>query len=90
MFNELGYRARSAGTSPNARRTLSVNDLRWANHIFVMEQKHKNRIKATYARAVAHQPIHVLDIPDIYQYMDTELIEQLKTSVESVLLHLSP
>ena len=29
---------RSAGTSPNARRTVSTGDLRWADVVFVMER----------------------------------------------------
>lgn len=72
---------RSAGTSPKAKRTVSANDIRWADVVFVMEQKHKNRIKAEYARFLLHKPIHVLDIPDEYQYMDSELVDILKESV---------
>ncbi|MGH8106566.1 MAG: phosphotyrosine protein phosphatase, partial [Arenimonas sp.] len=32
-----GVSARSAGTSPNARRTVSAKDFQWADIIFVME-----------------------------------------------------
>lgn len=38
--------ARSAGTSPNARHTVSIDDIAWADKIFVMEQKHKSRLLA--------------------------------------------
>lgn len=34
---------------------------------------------------LAHKPIHVLDIPDVYKYMDPELIEELRRSVPSIL-----
>jgi predicted protein tyrosine phosphatase len=53
--------------------------------IFVMEQKHKNRLKADYSRLLTHKPIHVLEIPDEYQYMDPELVEILKESVSNYL-----
>ena len=46
-----------------------------------MEQKHKNRLKAEFARLLTHKPLHVLDIPDDYKYMDKELIQILNESV---------
>ena len=76
---------RSAGTSPNARHTVSINDIAWADKVFVMEQKHKNRLSAQFPRASQHKEIIVLDIPDDYRYMDEELIEILKESVEPYL-----
>lgn len=76
---------RSAGTSPKARKAISPDDICWADVIFVMEQKHKNRLKADYSRLLIHKSIHVLDIPDEYQYMDPELVEILKKSVSNYL-----
>jgi predicted protein tyrosine phosphatase len=72
---------RSAGTSPNARKTVGPADIRWADVIIVMEQKHKNRLVAEFTRLLDHKPIHVLDIPDEYKYMDPELVEILEDSV---------
>ena len=76
---------RSAGTSPNARRHVSEQDLRWAEAIFVMEEKHKSRLIAEFGRIIENKPIHVLDIPDEYKYMDPELVEELERSVASIL-----
>lgn len=73
--------ARSAGTSPNARHTVSIDDIAWADKIFVMEQKHKSRLLAQFPRALQYKGMIVLDIPDDYRYMDEELIEILKVSV---------
>ena len=50
-----------------------------------MEQKHKNRLSAQFPRALQNKEIIVLDIPDDYRYMDEELIEILKESVEPYL-----
>ncbi len=77
--------ARSAGTSPSARRRVSESDLRWAEVIVVMEEKHKSRLVAEYRRIVEDKPIHVLDIPDEYNYMDPELVEELRSSVGEIL-----
>lgn len=76
---------RSAGTSPKAKRTVNVKDIQWADVIFVMEEKHKNRLKAQFTRLLNFKDIQVLDIPDEYQYMDEELVEIMKQSVGSYL-----
>ncbi|KQO27034.1 phosphotyrosine protein phosphatase [Acidovorax sp. Leaf76] len=77
--------ARSAGTSPNARHTVSIDDVRWAQVILVMEEKHKSRLVAEFTRLLENKPVHVLDIPDEYKFMDPELVEMLEQSVNSLL-----
>lgn len=76
---------RSAGTSSTARRKVSVDDLRWADVIFVMEEKHRSRLLAEFKKALAHKTLYVLDIPDEYQYMDPELVAQLQEGVAALL-----
>lgn len=76
---------RSGGTSPNARHPVNTNDLAWCAVIFVMEEKHKSRLRAQFGRLLEHKTIHVLDIPDEYQFMQPELVEQLELSVASIL-----
>lgn len=76
---------RSAGTSPNARHKVSTEDVQWADVILVMEEKHKSRLKAEFAGLLEGTPIHVLDIPDEYKFMDPELVEMLEQSVNNIL-----
>lgn len=78
IFRQKGYNARSAGTSPKATRTVSVKDIEWATQIFVMEKKHKNRITTKFTGLLDNKPIHTMDIPDDYQYMDADLIAHLE------------
>ncbi|MDA9008403.1 protein tyrosine phosphatase [Alphaproteobacteria bacterium] len=59
-----GLAVRSAGTSRNARRRITVNDLRWADLVLVMEQKHKSRIQAEFRDEVRYKDLQILDIPD--------------------------
>ena len=80
-----GFNARSAGTSPNARKTVGAADIRWADHIFVMEKKHRNKLMAEFSRLLEHKPIHVLDIPDEYHYMDPELVDEIDVRVSTIL-----
>ncbi|CAM3672177.1 Low molecular weight phosphotyrosine protein phosphatase [Vibrio aerogenes CECT 7868] len=79
--NHPGLEVRSAGTSPKAKRTVSAKDIQWADVIFVMEEKHKNRLKASFTRLLQYKDIQVLDIPDDYQYMDRELVEIMRQTV---------
>lgn len=76
---------RSGGTSPNARHPVSVSDLTWAQVIFVMEEKHKSRLLAEYRRVLENKPIHVLDIPDEYKFMEPELVDLVRQSVGVIL-----
>lgn len=85
VFKQQGYNTRSAGTSPSARRTVSANDIQWASHIFVMEEKHKNRLVANFTRLLKYKKPIVLDIPDEYQFMDEELVSILHESVPAYL-----
>jgi predicted protein tyrosine phosphatase len=72
---------RSAGTSPKARIRVSAKDIQWADVIFVMEEKHKSRLNTQFTRLLNYKDIQILDIPDEYQYMDSELIEIMKQTV---------
>ena len=80
-----GIITRSAGTSPNAKRTVSTNDISWATYIFVMESKHKQRLIAKFTGLLQYKKITVLDIPDEYQFMDPELVTILEQSIEPLL-----
>ena len=76
---------RSAGTSSASRHQISVDDLKWADLILVMEQEHKTQISHTF-RSLIHLPqIESLDIPDIYLFMDDELIVRIRESTEAYL-----
>jgi predicted protein tyrosine phosphatase len=80
-----GVNVRSAGTSPQAKRTVNAADIQWADLIFVMETKHQRRLKANFQNLLASKQLVVLDIPDEYQYMDPELVEIFENLAAEVL-----
>jgi len=80
-----GIEVRSAGLSKSARRRLTLADVRWADLILVMEEKHRSRLKAEFRDEVRYKALHVLDVPDDYHYMDPDLVELLKLKVEPLL-----
>ncbi|HEY1127841.1 MAG TPA: phosphotyrosine protein phosphatase [Roseateles sp.] len=76
---------RSAGTSASARRRVGAADLDWADVILVMETHHKSRLLQDHAARLAGKPLHVLDIPDDFRFMDPDLVELLQTAVPALL-----
>jgi predicted protein tyrosine phosphatase len=83
--NDPDHQVRSAGTAEDARIRVSEKLLVWADLIFVMEKKHRERLREKFESAISEKEIIILDIPDVYEYMDEELIEQLKISIEPTL-----
>lgn len=78
--NRLNVRSR--GLSPSSRCQLRCSDLEWADIVFVMESHQRGRFQGMMREALGGTPIHVLDIPDDYQYMDPELVELLKSRID--------
>ncbi len=80
------FEARSAGLSKTAKRRLTLKNLQWAHLVFVMEEEQKGKIAKLYGKENHLPEIVCLDIPDIYPFMDEELIELIKQGVETELL----
>ena len=76
---------RSRGTSQKARRTISADDLKWADVVFAMEGKHQQQLQSRFPGEMAYTDIHVLDIPDEYQFMDSELVQCIEDAVGELL-----
>lgn len=86
IFRNHAYlKARSAGTEPSARIKVTEKQLLWADKIFVMEKRHKERVRQKFDVALQDKEIIILDIPDDYKYMDPELVEILKESLSPYL-----
>jgi len=79
--NKDGIKVRSAGTEASARIKINAKTIAWANIIFVMEKKHKQRIQEKYSSELSDKEMITLDIPDDYQFMDPDLIEEITTKV---------
>jgi len=78
----LGHQVKSAGTEPSARVKVTAKMIEWADVVFAMEKKHKQRLVQYFPEATSQKEIIVLGIPDEYQYMDEELVEILRSSTE--------
>ena len=75
---------RSVGTSPSARRKISMSDIHWAEVVLCMENKHKKMIQRLFGRNDLPRVI-VLNIEDEYEYMDSELVDILQRDISELL-----
>lgn len=83
--NRQDHKVKSAGTEPSAKVRVSAKSILWADMIFVMEKKHRQRLSDKFANEIAGKAIIILDIEDDYEYMDPELIEMIQLSVDPYL-----
>lgn len=82
IFSDVeGWEVYSAGISNDAEVHVSLEDIEWADYIFVMEKVHKKKLSSKFGAAINSQSVISLDIPDNYEYMDKELIQILKEKV---------
>ena len=76
-----GYEARSVGTQPSARIVVTEGHLGWADVIFCMEKSHRQRIEQRFPDALAGKKMVTLYIPDEYEFMGENLIEELRSKL---------
>lgn len=83
--NSSEFNVKSAGTENSARVKVNSKLLVWADLILVMEKHHKEKLIQNFPNETRNVEIHILEIPDIYKFMDNELIEEIKVSVSALL-----
>lgn len=76
---------KSAGVANFADVPLSLELLNWADYVVVMEEMHLEWIRQSYPIFYSHkhEQILCLDIPDIYNFMDFELVYQVEHKFET-------
>ena len=86
VFSEYeGVEAIGAGTNADSETPVSGDLIEWADIILVMEKAHKTKISQKFQALLKGKKLVLLNIPDKYLYMQTELIEVLKAKVAKVL-----
>lgn len=71
----------SAGLGLGAIVPLSPEQIAWADIIFVMEKEHRDRLSEKFSAHLAGKRIICLDIPDVYDFMQPELVRLLEVKV---------
>jgi predicted protein tyrosine phosphatase len=81
--NNSEFNVKSAGTENSARIKVNSKLIIWADLIFVMEKHHKEKLIQNFPNETKDTEIIILEIPDVYKFMDKELIEEIKVTVSS-------
>ncbi len=76
-----GVEAIGAGTNASAETPVTVDLIEWADVILVMDKSHKNKISKQFREHLKNKKVGVLDIPDIYGYMEPILVQLLEKKV---------
>ncbi|WP_310558111.1 protein tyrosine phosphatase [Flavobacterium sp.] len=79
--NKSDFCVKSAGTENSARIKINSKLLVWADLIFVMEKHHKEKLILNFRDEIQNKKIFILEIPDVYKFMDKELIDEIKMTV---------
>jgi predicted protein tyrosine phosphatase len=79
--NRPGFEVASAGLDPSANVPVSAELLQWAEVIFVMERRHRNKLAKRFRAHLKGKRIICLEIPDEFEYMDPALVRLLETKV---------
>jgi predicted protein tyrosine phosphatase len=72
---------RSAGTDPDALVRVNVNMLNWADVIFIMDPEQRRWLESTFTAHPALPRVICLDIPDVFTFLQPELVELLEQRV---------
>ena len=83
--NHPNFNVKSAGTENSARVKINSKLIVWADLIFVMEKSHREKLFQNFNDESKNTEIVILEIPDIYKFMDKELIEEIEISVKPYL-----
>src|SRR5262249_25487033 len=76
-----GVEVRSAGAQPGARGGGDAGHIGWAGVGFAMERGHLAKLRERFAEELEGKRGVVLHIPDDYEYMQAELIDELEAKV---------
>jgi predicted protein tyrosine phosphatase len=76
-----GVETDSAGLNNDADVCLSPEQIKWADIIFVMEKTHRKKLTQRFRKRLNGKRIICLDIPDDYDYMQSELVDLLEAKV---------
>jgi predicted protein tyrosine phosphatase len=71
----------SAGLASDATCPLSADQIEWADIIFVMEKRHRNKLSKRFGKFLKDKNLICLDIPDNYEFMEPDLVRLLEAKV---------
>jgi predicted protein tyrosine phosphatase len=82
VFGEVpGIEVRSAGFNPFARTQVEETMIQWADLVVALDRRVEEHLCLRFEERLAGRKFICLEIPDEYDYMQPELIEQLRAKM---------
>ncbi|MEW5817791.1 MAG: phosphotyrosine protein phosphatase [Spirochaetota bacterium] len=78
------FEVKSAGVSDFAYQVINRKLIGWADYIIVMEDMHLKEIRKKFPDLYYKKRIRCLDIPDIYEYMEPSLQNEIRNKFEEL------
>jgi predicted protein tyrosine phosphatase len=82
--NDPRFDVDSAGVATVFGRPVTEDRLRWADIVVVMEGRHEDAIRTAFPDLAGEKQFLVLGIPDVYEFMNPELQQEIKSRFERV------
>ena len=76
-----GIEVSLAGTSSESPCPVSGDLLEWSDWVFVMENSQKRHLSFRFVEMLKGKKVVCLNIPDNYEYMQSELVDRLRSTV---------
>jgi len=73
-----GIEVSSAGTALDAECPVSGDLLEWAEIVVVMERRQAQQLRRRFSASLRGKRLVVLGIPDVFEYMQPELVTLLR------------
>jgi protein-tyrosine phosphatase len=85
IYKDERFIVKSAGAANFADVPLNLELLNWADYVIVMEDMHIEWIRESYPMYFfrKREQILSLDIPDVFNFMDFELVSQIEHKFET-------
>ena len=88
VCNQGKYRSRTAASLFGGRFAgvfvnLKKEDLAWADIVYVMEESQRSEIGKLFPQEYLKNRILNVEVPDIYGYMDEELVDVLRGKLKN-------
>src|SRR5262249_28854708 len=80
-----GVETDSAGLNNDAAQVLSPEQIEWATIVFVMDKKHRAKLRRKFREHLNGKRVICLDIPDEYDFMQPELVKLLEAKAGPLL-----
>lgn len=77
------YNTKSAGLYNET--PVNLKEIEWADTIIVMENTQRTEISKRFPKQYLSKKILSLEIPDIYKYNQTSLIQEIETKMKKLI-----